>query len=57
MGNINETDNYKSIKNLLFYEWKKYNLLMKAFKSLSIDVLYFSGVNYFFLLKINIKVN
>ncbi|ORX43352.1 hypothetical protein BCR36DRAFT_373851, partial [Piromyces finnis] len=44
LGNINEIDNYNSVKSILYYEWKKYNLLMKAFKSLSIDVLYFNGL-------------
>ncbi|ORX80135.1 hypothetical protein BCR32DRAFT_269023 [Anaeromyces robustus] len=46
LGNCSEVENYKPIKNILYYEWKKYNLLMKAFKYLSIDVLFFNGDSY-----------
>jgi len=53
--NITETENYKSVKKRLKYEWKKYNLLLKAFKALSVDVLYFNGVSYYILFYFIIK--
>jgi len=46
LSSVNEVENYDLIENKLHYEWRKYKLLMKAFKSLSIDVLYFNGVYF-----------